>query len=210
MSNFLLSMTSWSPQLSPTFTSPVKPLVSLRSALDPLWSFPFSAMAVPRLCLHRPKLMVPSFISFFLSPTNSVHRQTPLVPLPACHLSHIMSLLCSSPCSGFLSYSEKNPQSCPWLCVTVTALRLLSDFSPRLPASHSLPSCYPWTVSDVTHLRAFALAGLSGQHAPLPDTRMAPSLLSFKSLLQYFLIRGTLTPLGTAFLPLCTLFELLK
>lgn len=55
-----------------------------------------------------------------------------------------------------------------------------------------MPSLYAWHLANLTHLRTLALAGLSDPKAASPDTCMACSFTSFKSLLKYFLVGGVL------------------
>lgn len=87
ISNFLLSMTPWSSNVK-LYTSPIKSLVTACSTPGPPWSLLFG--------LHRPKILVPSFISFSY-PISSSSKMS--------HKSHhVTSLLQSFPIN-----SDKNP-----------------------------------------------------------------------------------------------------
>lgn len=151
-----------------------------------LWSLLFS--------LHRPKILVPSFISFS-HPISSSSKMS--------HKSHhVTSLLQCFPIN-----SDKNPS-------------LSHGFQGRIDSQHCsqtplwrycvslpliyLPSYHSWNIWNVIHLRAFALACPSDQKSSPPDVSMACSLTSSSHCWIFS------HPPSTAFLSLFTLFELLK
>lgn len=152
-------MTPWGSNVK-LYTSPIKPLITACSTPGPPWSLLFG--------LHRPKILVPSFVSFSHLITSSSKMS---------HKSHrVTSLLQCFPIN-----SDKNPS-------------LPHGFQGRIDSQHCsqtslwlycvslsltyLPCYHSWNISNVIHLRAFALACASDQNASPLDVSMVCFLTS--------------------------------